>query len=77
MSLAEARAALGVRRRDLASEDGDEHHFDLELAPDSTLGEPVNALTSWGIDVISCTEEQPKIEQAFISLTPDDEEAGD
>ena len=66
---AELNAAVDAAGEMFASEDGDEHHFLLALSPEATLGEAVNALTSWGVDVISCTEEQPKIEQAFISLT--------
>ena len=77
LSLTEVSAAIGTSGEVFASEDGDEHHFIVELAHEASLGEAVNALTSWGVEVISCTEEQPKIEQAFISLTqPTPKEAG-
>jgi ABC-2 type transport system ATP-binding protein len=77
LAVAEVRAAIGASGEIFASEDGDEHHFVLALAPAASLGEAVNALTSWGIDVVSCTEEQPKIEQAFLSLTQGEQEAVD
>ena len=65
------RAALGAAGTVEPSPDGDAEHFVLVLARSAVLGDAITALTVAGITVLSCTEEQSKIEQAFMSLTTD------
>src|SRR3954468_15518943 len=45
LAIPELRAAVGATGDMFASEDGDQHHFILQLAPEATLGDAVNALT--------------------------------
>jgi ABC-2 type transport system ATP-binding protein len=59
-------APLGELAR---AEETDPTHFLLSLEPGVLLGEAVAALDAAGIAVVSCTEAQSKIEQAFLSLT--------
>ena len=50
----------------------DEDHYLLTLDREAVLGEAITALSSAGLHVVTCTEEQSEIEQAFMSLTVDD-----
>lgn len=49
--------------------DGDLENYLLVLGDDVVLGDALAALTSAGVRVLACSEEQPEIEQAFMSLT--------
>jgi ABC-2 type transport system ATP-binding protein len=75
----ESRIPLGVLNAALGewavaepSPDGDARHVLLALRPGGVLGDAISALSANGVTVLSCTEEQPKIEQAFMSLTSGD-----
>ena len=65
------RAALGSHGAisSDASEDGE--HYVMTVAKDSTLGQAIAAITAADLQVISCHETRPEIEQAFVELTED------
>ena len=65
----ELSATIGILGELLLAQEGDEQHYLLSLAPGAMLGEVIAALHAAGVAVVGCTEEQSKIEQAFISLT--------
>jgi ABC-2 type transport system ATP-binding protein len=50
----------------------DEDHYLLSLEPEAVLGEAIAALSTARFHVVTCTEEQSEIEQAFMSLTGED-----
>jgi ABC-type multidrug transport system ATPase subunit len=64
--IAGALGALGVVAH--AAEAGDEH-FMLSLSEDAVLGDALARLAAARVQVLSCSEEQPEIESAFLSLT--------
>jgi ABC-2 type transport system ATP-binding protein len=51
-----------------AAQTGGEHYM-LSLAPHTVLGDAVAALSRSSVQVLSCSEENPEIESAFLFLT--------
>jgi ABC-type multidrug transport system ATPase subunit len=47
----------------------DASHVLLALAPGATLGAAIAALTAAGADIVSCRDERPPIERAFLAVT--------
>ena len=68
-SLAALDAALGELGRLQAAPDGDSVHALLTLAPGASLGSAISALSAAGAEVISCRDERPPIERAFLAVT--------
>jgi ABC-2 type transport system ATP-binding protein len=62
------RAALGALGSLTSGSDGDERHVLLELAPGASLGTAIAALVGAGAEVVSCREERPPIEAAFLTV---------
>jgi ABC-2 type transport system ATP-binding protein len=60
-------AALGALGQLLPAEDGS--HVLLVLAPGVALGTAVAALTEAGAEIVSCRDETPPIERAFLAVT--------
>jgi len=65
---AELEAALGASRLEPAR-DGDPDHAVLVLAPGMPLGRAIAALEQAGATVLSCRDERPPIERAFLAVT--------
>ena len=65
---AELEAALGGSRLEPAR-DGDPDHAVLVLAPGMPLGRAIAALEQAGAAVLSCRDERPPIERAFLAVT--------
>jgi ABC-type multidrug transport system ATPase subunit len=63
----ELNAALGGGAR--LEPDGDSEHAVLVLAPGTSLGAAIAALHAAGAEVVSCRDETPPIERAFLALT--------
>jgi ABC-2 type transport system ATP-binding protein len=63
----ELNAALGDAAR--LEPDGDAQHAVLVLAPGTPLGAAIAALQAAGAEVLSCRDETPPIERAFLALT--------
>ena len=68
-SVSALNTALGDTGFAEPSPDGDLEHFVLVVGRRAALGDAITALNASGTIVVSCTEEQSKIEQAFMSLT--------
>ena len=49
-----------------------EHEYLLELSEGAVLGEALALLTAEGVQVLSCRDERPELEEAFIQLTGGD-----
>jgi ABC-type multidrug transport system ATPase subunit len=47
----------------------DASHVLLALAPDASLGAAIAALASAGAEIVSCRDERPPIERAFLAVT--------
>jgi ABC-2 type transport system ATP-binding protein len=47
----------------------DASHVLLALAPGTTLGAAIAALTAAGAEIVSCRDERPPIERAFLAVT--------
>jgi ABC-2 type transport system ATP-binding protein len=62
-------AALGSRGRVLPAPGEAASHVLLALAPGVALGAAVAALTEAGAEVLSCRDERPPIERAFLAVT--------
>jgi ABC-2 type transport system ATP-binding protein len=60
-------AALGGAAR--LEPDGDSEHAVLVLAPGTPLGAAIAALHAAGAEILSCRDETPPIERAFLALT--------
>ena len=65
----EPGAALGRDGHLEPAPDGDREHAVLVLAPGVTLGTAIAALHAAGAEILSCRDEQPPIERAFLTLT--------
>jgi ABC-2 type transport system ATP-binding protein len=63
----ELNAALGEAAR--LEPDGDAEHAVLVLAPGAPLGAAIAALHAAGAEILSCRDETPPIERAFLALT--------
>jgi ABC-type multidrug transport system ATPase subunit len=51
-----------------AANSGEEHYL-MSLRERTVLGQAIGALSEANVQVLSCSEEQPEIESAFLSLT--------
>ena len=60
-------AALGTLGR--VQPASDTAHALITLAPGVSLGAALSALTAAGAEVVSCREERPPMEQAFLAMT--------
>ena len=60
-------AALGTRGR--VQPASDTAHVLITLSPGVSLGAALSALTAAGAEVVSCRDERPPMEQAFLALT--------
>ena len=67
--LAALDAALGELGRLQEAPDGDPVHALLTLAPGVSLGSAIAALATAGAEVVSCRDERPPIERAFLAVT--------
>ena len=47
----------------------DASHVLLALAPGASLGAAISALTAAGAEIVSCRDERPPIERAFLAVT--------
>ena len=47
----------------------DASHVLLALAPGASLGAAIAALTAAGAEIVSCRDERPPIERAFLAVT--------
>jgi ABC-2 type transport system ATP-binding protein len=63
------RLALGGRGHLEPANDGDPRHAVLVLAPGVPLGAAIAALHAEGAEIMSCTDERPPVERAFLALT--------
>jgi ABC-2 type transport system ATP-binding protein len=63
----ELNAVLGSSAR--LEPDSDSEHAVLVLAPGTQLGAAIAALHAAGAEILSCREETPPIERAFLALT--------
>jgi hypothetical protein len=62
-------AALGTHGCLQEAPDRDAAHALLTLAPGVSLGSAIAALSDAGAEVISCRDERPPIERAFLAVT--------
>ena len=60
-------AALGTLGR--VQPASDPAHVLITLSPGVSLGSALSALTAAGAEVVSCRDERPPMEQAFLALT--------
>jgi ABC-2 type transport system ATP-binding protein len=67
LPLAALDAALGARGR--LQPAGDGSHVMLVLSPGVALGAAVAALAEAGAEILSCRDERPPIERAFLAVT--------
>jgi ABC-2 type transport system ATP-binding protein len=67
--LASLQAALGDRGRVEPARDADPSHVMLDLAGGVPLGAAIAALATVGANVVSCRDERPPIERAFLAMT--------
>jgi ABC-2 type transport system ATP-binding protein len=67
--LAALDAALGTRGRIAPAVGEDGSHALLTLAPGVALGAALAALVAAGAEIISCRDERPPIERAFLAVT--------
>jgi ABC-2 type transport system ATP-binding protein len=64
-------AALDGGGRLASAPDGDPEHAVLVLGPGLPLGAAIAALQAAGAEILSCRDERPPIERAFLRLTGD------
>jgi ABC-2 type transport system ATP-binding protein len=67
--LAALDAALGTRGRIAPAPGEDGSHGLLTLAPGVALGAALAALVAAGAEIVSCRDERPPIERAFLAVT--------
>jgi ABC-2 type transport system ATP-binding protein len=67
--LDELGAALGGGGRLEPAQNGDVQDAVLVLAPDVPLGTAIATLVAAGAEIVSCRDERPPIERAFLALT--------
>jgi ABC-2 type transport system ATP-binding protein len=69
VQLDELEPALDGGGRLEPSQDGDPEHAVLVLAPGVPLGAAISSLHAAGAQILSCRDESPPIERAFLALT--------
>jgi ABC-2 type transport system ATP-binding protein len=67
--LTTARAALAGCAELFPADETSAEHFVLALEQDVVLGDALEALTTAGIQILSCREERSNVEEAFMRLT--------
>jgi ABC-type multidrug transport system ATPase subunit len=69
LRIGELETALGGRGRLEPARDGDPEHAVLVLEAGVPLGAAIVALAGAGAEILSCRDERPPIERAFLALT--------
>ena len=64
-----ARRAVAALGNLTSASESDADHFVLALRDGAILGDAISALSAEGVQVLSCGDERPEIEQAFLALT--------
>jgi ABC-2 type transport system ATP-binding protein len=68
-ALSRLRDLLGAAGRLMPAPDGSPEHYVLRLAGDAVLGDALARFTAADVQVLSCREARPEIEEAFLRLT--------
>jgi ABC-type multidrug transport system ATPase subunit len=74
ISAAANRALEGIGSV-VPTDDSDPEHFLLSIRDEAILGDAISSLTVARIQVLACREERPDIENAFLQLTRDADDA--